>query len=222
MGLGVSVGTIPSGPSGVRRAGSGCPQSYMYPSTCPLYDQTSSLTQTTTIIMLSSSRPPITHCRLSIDNCNITAASTSQLRLLLLNQHYAHNTTLCGVHYHSLLAGTSKGGLLKRFREIITYIYNSAYIYPAFVVAYKRCSRAVGGEAINADMLLQRRTKQIIREYEQRVEEQHRLVRAAALTESAAGRDTCPSPDYEGHAVGVDIPMSPWGNAYGCVSLGQS
>ena len=35
------------------------------------------------------------------------------------------------------------------------------------------------------------------------------------------GALAAPSPDYEGHAVGVDIPMSPWGNAYGCVSLGH-
>lgn len=92
------------------------------------------------------------------------------------------------VHYHSLLAETTKGGQIERFREFITF--NSARTYPEFVVAYKRCSKSEGtGHAMSDALLLEKRAMKIICQFEARVEEATERKRNDAVREAAAGRD---------------------------------
>ena len=48
-----------------------------------------------------------------------------------------------GVHCHSLLAETERGGMIKRFREFV--IFDGKYTYPEFLLAYKRVARSDAG-----------------------------------------------------------------------------
>ena len=43
-----------------------------------------------------------------------------------------------GVHFHSLLAETDRGGAIERFREFV--VFDGKYTYPEFLLAYKRVS----------------------------------------------------------------------------------
>lgn len=43
-----------------------------------------------------------------------------------------------GVHFHSLLAETDRGGVIERFREFV--VFDGKYTYPEFLLAYKRKS----------------------------------------------------------------------------------
>ena len=44
-----------------------------------------------------------------------------------------------GIHFHSLLAETERGGPIHRFREFV--IFDGKFTYPEFLLAYKRTSR---------------------------------------------------------------------------------
>ena len=44
-----------------------------------------------------------------------------------------------GIHFHSLLAETERGGAIYRFREFVVFV--GKYTYPEFLLAYKRTSR---------------------------------------------------------------------------------
>ena len=48
-----------------------------------------------------------------------------------------------GVHFHSLLAETDRGGDIARFREFV--VFDGKYTYPEFLLAYKRKSHPPDG-----------------------------------------------------------------------------
>ena len=88
---------------------------------------------------------PLMHLNISL--LLPTCTGTSENNLLFVNENARQLVKLkgyeqTGVHFHSLLAETDRGGQIQRFREFV--VFDGKYTYPEYLLAYKRKSTPPG------------------------------------------------------------------------------